>query len=407
MDPVVRTLAAFAARDAFGRLSARIAARSGMAGEAEDALAEALATALAQWPRDGVPANPEGWLVTVARRRIADAARRGSRATRSEAHLTLIAEELEEARMADRDLPDDRLGLMFVCTHPAIDRAVQAPLILQTVLGLTAAEIADAFFVAPNTMGVRLSRAKTKIREAGIGFTLPAPEERLARVAALLDAIYVAFTRGVIARDAAASDRRGEALWLARLVAGLMPAEAEAQGLLALLAHVAARHGAGRQAGRYVPLDAQDPALWDGALVAEAEAALHRAGALGRPGRFQIEAAIQSVHADRRRTGATDWSAILGLYDALLAIAPSLGAEVARAGALVLAGEAEAARAALGALDPARLAAYAPYWAVRAEVAARTGDPAGAAHAWQVAAGLAVDPAERAFLLERRKNIAQ
>lgn len=407
MGVAERTVAAFAAREAFGRLAARIAARSGMAGEAEDALAEALAAALAQWPRGGVPANPEGWLVTVARRRIADAARRGARATRSEVHLSLIAEELEEARMAERDLPDERLALMFVCTHPAIDRGVQAPLILQTVLGLTAAEIADAFLVAPNTMGVRLSRAKTKIREAGIGFAPPAPEDRPARVAALLEAIYVAFTRGVIARDGAASERRGEALWLARLVAGLMPQEAEAQGLLALLAHVAARHGAGRQEGRYVPLDAQDPALWDGALIAEAEAALHRAGALGRPGRFQIEAAIQSVHADRRRTGLTDWPAILGLYDALLATAPSLGAEVARAGALALAGRAEAARAALAALDPARLAAYAPWWAVRAEVAARTGDPAGAAHAWQVAAGLALDPAERAFLLQRRKSVAQ
>jgi RNA polymerase sigma-70 factor (ECF subfamily) len=267
VDAAPRTLAAFAARDAFGRLASRIAARSGMAGEAEDALAEALAAALAQWPRDGVPANPEGWLVTVARRRIADAARRSARAARSENHLSLIAAELEEARMADRDLPDKRLELMFVCTHPAIDRGVQAPLMLQTVLGLTAAEIADAFLVAPNTMGVRLSRAKTKIREAGIGFCVPAPEDRPARVAALLEAIYVAFTRGVVARDAAASERRGEALWLARLVAGLMPAEAEAQGLLALVAHVAARHGAGRAAGRYVPLDAQDPALWDGALI--------------------------------------------------------------------------------------------------------------------------------------------
>lgn len=407
MDPVARTVAAFAARDAFGRLSARIAARSGSAGDAEDALAEALAAALAQWPRDGVPVSPEGWLVTVARRRIADAARRGARVARSEAHLTLLVEELEEARIAGQNLPDDRLGLMFVCTHPAIDRGVQAPLILQIVLGLTAAEIADAFLVAPNTMGVRLSRAKTKIRETGISFSVPAPEDRPARVAALLDAIYVAFTRGLIARDATASERRGEALWLARLVAGMMPGEAEAQGLLALLSHVAARHGAGRAAGRYVPLDAQDPALWDGALVAEAEAALHQASALGRPGRFQIEAAIQSVHADRRRTGVTDWLAILGLYDALLVLAPSIGAEVARAGAFVLSGDAAAARAALAELDPSRLAAYAPWWAVRAEVAARTGDPAGAAYAWQVAAGLAIDPAERAFLRGRQKSIAQ
>ena len=185
-----------------------------------------------------------------------------------------------------------------------------------------------------------------------------------------------------------------------------MPGEAEALGLQALVLHLEARKAAGRVNGAYVPLNAQDTALWDRAMIAKAEAALKTAGRLVNPGRFQIEAAIQSVHADRARTGRTDWDAILALYGALLVIAPSLGAKVAQAGALTLAGRLDAAGTVLAGLPADRVKAYQPYWAVRAELSALRGDAARAAEALSIAVGLSLDPAERRYLLTRRAALA-
>ena len=274
-----------------------------MAG-AEDALADAFAAALAQWPRDGTPANPEAWLLTVARRRLHDRARRQATAAAGAADLRMLMEEAG-SRAAPGELPDERLALMFACAHPAIEAGVRAPLMLQAILGFDAAMIASAFLVAPATMGQRLVRAKARVRQTEIPFAVPGREELPERLDAVLEAIYATFTGGWV--DPAGTDPRrrnlaDEGIWLGRLVARLMPRSAEALGLLALMLFAEARRGARRDAsGAYVPLARQDPARWDAALIAEAEALLTRAGGMGSIGRFQLEAALQSAHAARRR----------------------------------------------------------------------------------------------------------
>ncbi|MBN9009585.1 MAG: RNA polymerase subunit sigma-70, partial [Rhizobiales bacterium] len=325
--PDARTTAEAVARRSYGKLVAFLASRTRDVAAAEDALADAFAAALADWPANGVPDNPEGWLVTAARRRSIDAARRHRTAEAGEMHLTLLAEELEEAMAETASVPDERLRLMFACAHPAIDAAIRAPLILQAVLGFDAAAIGSAFLVAPATMGQRLVRAKARIREAGIPFRVPDADELGPRLEAVLDAIYAAFAEGWT--DAAGTEARrrnlaDEAIWLGRLVTQLLPDEPEALGLLALMLHAEARRAARRDAGgAYVPLSAQDTARWNDALIDEAERLLHRAAEMGRIGRYQVEAAIQSAHVVRRRTGSSDWRAIVTLYDALLALTGS------------------------------------------------------------------------------------
>ena len=289
------------ARRSYGKLVAFLAARTGDVAAAEDALADAFAAALADWPASGVPRSPEAWLMAVARRRLIDAARR--RRTRGDAadHLRLLAEELDQP-MDDAAIPDDRLGLMFACAHPAIDPAIRAPLMLQTILGFDAAAIASAFLVSPATMGQRLVRAKSKIRQAGIPLRVPERAEMPGRLDAVLAAIYAAFAGGWL--DATRRNLAEEALWLGRLVASLLPDEPEALGLLALMLHAEARHAARRDvAGGYVPLAEQDAAQWDAGMIEEAETLLLRAGAMGVIGRYQLEAAVQSAHAVRRMTG--------------------------------------------------------------------------------------------------------
>ena len=326
-------------------------------------------------------------------------------------HLRLIAEELDEAAQREDHIPDERLALMFACAHPAIDPAVRAPLMLQVVLGFDAATIASAFLVAPAAMGQRLVRAKAKIRHAGIPFRVPDGGELAERLAAVLDAIYAAYAEGW--SDPAGTDTRRrnlaeEGIWLGRLLVSLLPAEPEALGLLALMLHTDARRTARRDArGDYVPLAEQDPAAWNGALIEEAETALFRAAAMQRPGRFQLEAAVQSAHAARRLNGRTDWPAIVSLYDALAAITGSPVVAINRAIALA---EGSGAAAGLAALDAvaadARLADFQPYWAARAGLLAATGDANGAEHAYRNAIGLEQDPAVRHFLLRRCAMVA-
>jgi RNA polymerase sigma-70 factor (ECF subfamily) len=406
-DSDARTTAEAVARRSYGKLVAFLATRTRDVAAAEDALADAFAAALADWPRNGVPANPEVWLVTAARRRSVDAVRRRQTAEAGEAHLTLIAEEIEEA-MAEADaIPDERLRLMFACAHPAIDEAIRAPLILQTVLGFDAATIASAFLVAPAAMGQRLVRAKAKIQAAGIPFRVPEADELPPRLEAVLDAIYAAFAEGWTDPAGTEARRRNlsdEAIWLGRLVAHLLPQQPEALGLLALMLHAEARREARRDAaGEYVPLAAQDTALWDEQMIAEAETHLHRAAAMGQIGRYQIEAAIQSAHVVRRRAGNADWRAIVALYDALAALTASPVVAVNRAVALA---EVEGVGAGLAALDAIaadrRLAGYQPYWAARADLLARAGRLAEAAEAYGLAIGGEPDPVVRDFLGRRR-----
>ena len=314
------------ARRSYGKLVAFLAARSHDVAAAEDALSDAFAAALADWPARGCPDNPEAWLMTVARRRLIDADRRRRSGAAAAGEIALLAEGLAAAA-AEPGLPDHRLALLFACAHPALDRGIRAPLMLQAVLGLDARRIASAFLMSPAAMGKRLVRAKTKIREAGIPFAIPEPAELAPRLDAVLEAIYAAFAEGWTdpdGTDAARRDLTGEAIFLARLVTGLMPGEPEALGLLALMLHAEARRAARRDAdGGFVPLGWQDPGLWDAAMIAEAEALLIRASTMRAIGRFQLEGALQSAHVHRCRSGEADWPRVVELYDALLAVSAS------------------------------------------------------------------------------------
>jgi predicted RNA polymerase sigma factor len=402
-----RRLAEQALRRSYGKLVAFLAARTGDVAAAEDALSGAVTQALTHWPAKGCPANPEAWLLTVARRKLTDAARRRRTAEAASPDVGLLAEGLAAAQGERAEIPDQRLALMFACAHPAIEAAARAPLMLQTVIGLPAAPIASAFLVSPAAMGQRLVRAKAKIRAAGISFAIPPAEALPDRLEAVLDAIYAAYSEGWSdpgGADPARRDLTDEALYLARLASELAPGEPEALGLLALILYAEARRTARRgPAGEYTPLADQDPALWDGAMIAEAEAALSRAGGMGRVGRYQLEAALQSAHVHRRRTDADNWAEVVRLYDALIALTASPVAVVNRALAVA---EAEGSAAGLAAFPDlaadVRLEAYQPYWAARADLLARTGEPADAARAYAIAIGLERDPAVRAFLIRRR-----
>jgi RNA polymerase sigma-70 factor (ECF subfamily) len=319
--------------------------------------------------------------------------------------LQFVTEALDAA-----EIPDRRLALMFVCTHPAIDAGVRAPLILQVVLGLDAKTIASAFLTSPAAMGKRLVRAKDKIRQAGIPFRVPEREELPGRLDTVLDAIYAAFAEGWTdpgGTDVARRELTGEAFFLARLLVELVPEEPEALGLLALMLHAEARRRARRnEEAEYVPLAHQDPELWDCRMIHEAEALLRRASALGAIGRYQLEGALQSAHVYRCRTGHANWADVVQLYDALFALAGSPVVAINRALAIA---EMHGAGAALEAMPEVsadvRLAEYQPYWAARAELLAKTGAPGEARRAYEMAIGLARDPAVRRFLERRRSAL--
>ena len=408
-DAQARGTADAVARRSYGKLVAFLAARTRDVAQAEDALSSAFAAALADWPRNGCPANPEAWLLTVARRKMIDGARRRRSGEVAAAQLQLLAEGLYAAEAAD--IPDQRLALMFACSHPAIEVGIRAPLILQVVLGLDAKAIASAFLTSPAAMGKRLVRAKDKIRQAGIPFAVPERAELPGRLDAVLDAIYAAFGEGWTdpgGTDVARRDLTDEALFLARLVTELLPQEPEALGLLALMLHAHARRRARRTpGGDYVPLAEQDPGLWDADMIAAAEALLHRAGALGAIGRYQLEGALQSAHVHRCRTGRANWAEVVKLYDALAALAGSPVVAINRALAIAELDGAGAALAAMPAVaEDARLAEYQPYWAARAELLARTGANGEARRAYEVAIGLERDGAVRRFLQARQAALA-
>jgi RNA polymerase sigma-70 factor (ECF subfamily) len=394
-------------RDSYSQLLAFVAARAGGdVAAAEDALGEALLAALRQWPAEGVPERPPAWLLAAARRRLLDHQRRGDVRMRAQPELLRAFAEAQGVVDAGHDFPDERLPLLLVCAHPAIEAAARTPLMLQAVLGLDAARIAAAFLTSSAAMGQRLVRAKAKIRAAGIPFAVPPPEEWPPRLAAVLDAVYAAYTAGWDDDPGGPEAGRGlagEAVWLARVLARLLPDEPEVLGLLALLLHCEARRAARRDAaGRYVPLPEQDTGRWDGALMAEAETLLRRAAARNLPGRFQLEAAIQSVHAQRACTGGTGWAAVAALYDALVRLTPALGARIGRAVAHARANGPAAGLALLDDLPAGRLAAHPPWWAARAQLLAEAGRSAEARAAYTRAIGLSELPATREFLAARK-----
>jgi RNA polymerase sigma-70 factor (ECF subfamily) len=393
------------ARESYGRLVAYLSVHTHDLSSAEDALSEALLSALRTWPHNGLPQNPEAWLLTAARRSLIDVVRHQRVVTGTEPMLVLLKEDVMEQSFSS-PFPDERLKLLFVCAHPAIDPAMHTPLMLQTVLGLDAARIAHAFLIQPKTMGQRLFRAKTKIRDGGIPFEIPEERDLPERLDAVLEAIYAAFGIGwddMLGIDQHGRDLAEEAMWLARVLLQLMPGEPEAYGLLALMLHCEARRSTRRAPnGHYVPLSEQDPKQWSLPLIEEAERHLAEAAKLRRPGRFQLEAAIQSVHAERAHTGRTDWAAIALFYRELSQISPTLGVQVGYAAALA---ETEGPQVGLGVLDSITsdaLAHYQPHWAVRAHLLQSLGKTHEAAEAYERAIGLSEDPEVREFLLKKR-----
>lgn len=395
-------------RRSYGKLIALIALTNGDVAAAEDALSDTITRALSDWPVKGVPANPEAWLLTVARRKRIDVARRtagSERVALAIQHSTAPSIEPESDA-----IPDRRLSLLFACTHPEIDPAARAPLMLQLVLGLNAQIIATAFLTSPSAMGKRLVRAKERIREHGIPFEIPGHEALPERLAAVLDAIYASYTEGW--SDAAGSDGfrqelSAEALFLARLVTELLPDEPEGLGLLALLLHAEARRPARRGAkGEYVPLAKQDAARWDVAMLLEAEQLIRRAATSGQLGRFQLEAALQSAHVYRLRTGSSNWNDVVQLYRALFDLAPSPVVAINLALAVGELDGADAGLAEMPSIDAdRRLREYQPWWAATASLLSRAGRHPEAGEAYEMAIGLERDPAVRRFLLERQAEL--
>jgi len=396
------------ARVAYGRLLAILAVKDGDIESAEDCLADAFAQALRVWPETGVPSNPEAWLLTVARNRRSDVRR--SAVHRLSDRLDDVARGGALSVMEEIDpdaIPDRRLALLFVCAHPAIDPAVRTSLMLQAVLGFDADQIARAFAIPPATMAQRLVRAKRRIRDARIPFVVPDRSQMSERLGPVLEAIYGAYAIDfpLVAGTEPRESLAGESHYLATTLAGLVPDEPEALGLAALISLSLARRPARGTGDGFVPLDEQDPAHWDAELIAEGERYLHRARALGNVGRFQIEAAIQSVHTARARSGATDWRALLTLHAALLSIAPTLGARVAYAAAVGRVNGPATGLEALDAIADDAVQRFQPAWATRAHLLEEAGRANEAALAYERAISLTTDPGARRYLERRRTEL--
>lgn len=377
---------ALVTRDSYGRLLALLAARSRDIAAAEDALADALERALTRWGTDGVPANPEAWVLVVARNRLRDLWKSSSHRLNEPLDGTDWAgDDVEETS----EIPDRRLELMLVCAHPAIAPTVRTPLMLQVVLGVESAAIAGAFAVESSTMAQRLVRAKKRIRDTGIPFTLPRREQLAERLPAVLEAVYGAYAIDwqLVPDGTPIESLSAEALHLALILSDLLPAEPEVLGLTALVCLSEGRRPARRGAtGEFVPLDEQDPARWNRSLLDRGEVLLRRAHEYGRPGRFQYEAAIQSAHCSRAYGADVDRLTLRTLHRALVQTAPSLGAEVALA---ALDGEIDGPDVGLQALDRLAVERFQPAWAVRAHLLVAAGRTAEAAEAYRRAIDLA------------------
>lgn len=394
-DTSVDARAADVARAAYGRLLAMLASRSGDIISAEDALSDAFVAALSTWPERGIPENPEAWLLAVAKNRRIDRVRK-------DAPLMLTDEipEMPDTSQTDENSTvDHRLKLMFVCAHPAIDQKMRTPLMLQTVLGLEARDIANAFLIAPDTMAQRLVRVKRKIKLSGIPFVVPDTEVFPDRMDAVLEAIYGAFALDWLD---GAGDLAHEALFLSSVLSHLAPKTPEVLGLTALIGFVEARRAARIRDGALVPVPEQNTALWDSDLIDHSANLLTRASALGVMGRFQLEAAIQSVHAARAVTGRTDWRALAQLYTGLVKIHPTIGSAVSQAAAVAHDVGPQQGLALLDKIEPDAVATYQPAHAVRAHCLADLGRYSDAAISYTKAIELSRNTPSKRWLENKR-----
>lgn len=397
-DQETKARAEDVARAAYGKLVAMLASRSGDIMAAEDALSDAFVSVLSTWPEKGIPDKPEAWLLTVAKNRQIDRARKDKR--------LVITDEVPEMGTAEKqeteDIVDERLKLMFVCAHPAIDETIRTPLMLQTVLGVEAGDIAKAFLVSPTAMAQRLVRAKRKIKAAGIPFVMPDLDEYPTRMGAVLEAIYGAYAVDWLSD---AGDLSHEAFFLSTILADLAPQNPEALGLTSLIGFIEARRDARIYNGILVPVPEQDIVLWDQTLIDRSAMLLERASKYKMPGRFQLEAAIQSVHAARSVTGRTDWRALSQLYTGLMQLYPTIGSAVSRAAVVA---EDVGPREGLAMLDKIEfvdLVSYQPAYAVRAQCHAELHQSADAAENYAKAISLCTDIPSRRWLEKKLENL--
>jgi RNA polymerase sigma-70 factor (ECF subfamily) len=395
-------------RESYGRLLAYLTLRWRDIEASEDALGFAFLAALEKWPQTGIPTKPDAWLLTVARNKLIDVARQNKWVEQLVSGTS--SDYVSSSDFEAWQVPDERLRMMLICTHPAIDAQVRPALILQTVLGLDVKEFAPAFLLSHEAMTKRLVRAKKKIRESGLAFEFPDSMDLPERLRDLIEAIYAAYClghEGALFEGDSRSALRDEAVQLARIMASLLPNNAEALGFLALLLFCESRRGAQQDGdGNFVPLLEQDTRLWNSDMMREAYKLLSRSASLSSPGPFQIEAAIHAAHCYRARTGVVPWSEITVLYDSLIGLHPTVGAEVSRAVAYAYAYNAEYGLEILNAISEERICNYQPWWAARGHLMERLGETERALQAFSRALGLSTQLHIRRYITTRLRSLA-